>query len=281
MQNVRIQDLTPDGTPDGTPHGTPDVIPDGGRLGIFAGRIRSFDEVTSTNDVVAAWADAGGEEGLVAVAASQTHGRGRLGRSWSSPPGAGIYMSVLLRPPDIALPYLTLASGIAVADGIEAASRLQTILKWPNDVCVAAPDGGWHKLAGILAESRAAADGRRYVVIGIGINVLPGAHPPDVALRATSIAAAGGHPVEPTRVIVETLAALSAAYRDLLDGRHHAILEGWTARARPTFGRAVVWDAGGEEVRGEVDGVDGGGALLIRTPAGHRRVTAGEVRWID
>jgi BirA family biotin operon repressor/biotin-[acetyl-CoA-carboxylase] ligase len=257
------------------------MTPDGERLGIFAGRVREFTDVTSTNDLVSRWADDGGEEGLVAVAESQTQGRGRLGRSWSSPPGAGIYMSALLRPPDSTLPYLTLATGIAVAEGIEAASRLQTILKWPNDVCVAAPDGGWRKLAGILAESRAGADGRRYVVLGIGINVLPGAHPPDVAIRATSIAAAVGHEVERDAVIVETLAALSAAYRELLAGRHHAILELWTGRARPTFGHAVVWDAGGEEVRGAVDGVDGGGALLIRTSTGHRRVTAGEVRWID
>ena len=90
------------------------------RLGIFTGRVRSFGEVTSTNDIVAGWADAGGEEGLVAIADSQSRGRGRLGRSWSSPAGAGLYISALLRPPDIAMPFVTLAAGAALADGIEA-----------------------------------------------------------------------------------------------------------------------------------------------------------------
>ena len=115
----------------------------GSDLGIFAGRVRSYSEVTSTNDIVAEWADAGGEEGLVAIADSQSRGRGRLGRAWSSPPGAGLYFSVLLRPPDVALPFVTLAAGVALADGIEASTTLRTILTWPDDVCVSLPDGSW------------------------------------------------------------------------------------------------------------------------------------------
>jgi BirA family biotin operon repressor/biotin-[acetyl-CoA-carboxylase] ligase len=251
------------------------------RLGLFAGRVRTFGEVTSTNDIVAEWADAGAEEGLVAVAESQSRGRGRLGRTWSSPPGSGIYISMLLRPIDAALPFLTLAAGVSVADGIEAASGLRTVLKWPNDICVSRPDGRWLKLAGILAEGRSDPGGKRHVVLGIGINVLPTAHPPDVSVRATSIAEEVAHHVDRTAVIVECLAALATAYRDLIDGGQTPILEAWTSRARETFGRAVAWDSGSGDVHGIVDGIDAGGALLIRTSSGHRRVTAGEVRWAE
>jgi biotin-(acetyl-CoA carboxylase) ligase len=100
-------------------------------------------------------------------------------------------------------------------------------------------------------------------------------------MRATSIAAEIGRAVDRAAVIVECLAAFAAAYAELVAGRHAAILEAWTARARDTFGQAVAWDAGGEDVRGVVDGIDAGGALLIRTPSGYRRVTAGEVRWLE
>jgi BirA family biotin operon repressor/biotin-[acetyl-CoA-carboxylase] ligase len=255
------------------------------RLGVFAGRVRTFREVTSTNDIVAAWADEGAEEGMVAVAESQSRGRGRLGRVWSSPPGAGIYISLLLRPLDAAFPFLTLAAGVAIADGIEAAAGLTTFLKWPNDVCVS--DGErWKKLAGILAEGRSDATGARHVVLGIGINVLPAAHPPDVAARATSIAAevarATGSEaaIDRAHVIVECLAAFSTAYAELTAGRPAVVLDAWTARARQTFGRPVSWDSGHHEVHGVVEGIDAAGALIIRTPSGHQRITAGEVRWL-
>lgn len=250
------------------------------RLGLFAGRIRTFGEVTSTNDIVAAWADAGAEEGMVAIAESQSRGRGRLGRTWSSPPGAGIYISLLLRPRESALPFLTLAAGVAVADGIEAAAGLATLLKWPNDVCVGHGER-WKKLAGILAEGRSDASGNRHVVLGVGINLLRAAHPTDVASRATSIEAEVGRPIDRATLIIECLGAFATAYAELVAGRHAAILEAWTARAQDTFGRPVAWDSGTEDVHGVVDGIDAAGALLIRTPSGHRRVTAGEVRWLE
>src|SRR5262249_19584630 len=134
-------------------------------LGIFAGRVRTFGEVTSTSDIVAAWADAGGGEGLGGPAGRQSRGRGRLGRGRSAPPGAGIYLSMLLRPPATAIPFLTLAAGVAISEGIEAACGLETVLKWPNDVCRARADGTWRKLAGILAEARSGPNQIRHVVL--------------------------------------------------------------------------------------------------------------------
>jgi BirA family biotin operon repressor/biotin-[acetyl-CoA-carboxylase] ligase len=249
------------------------------RLGLFAGRVREFGDVTSTNDIVAAWADAGGEEGLVAVADSQSRGRGRLGRAWSSPPGAGIYLSMLLRPPATTVPFLTLAAGVAVSEGIDAASGLETILKWPNDVCRARTDGTWRKLAGILAEARSGPNQVRHVVLGVGINVRTASHPMEGSARATSLDEEVGRPVDRSRVIVECLASMASRYQGLIAGDRASVLDAWTARARPTFGRQVVWDADGRDVAGTVDGIDASGALLLRTDSGLRRVTAGEVKW--
>src|SRR5215216_5696293 len=106
------------------------------RLGIFASRLLFYPEITSTNDVAASLAEDGAEEGSVVVADAQTAGRGRLGRSWVSPAGAGIYASVILRPDAQVAPLLTMAAGVAIADAIEAATGLAPHLKWPNDVVI-------------------------------------------------------------------------------------------------------------------------------------------------
>ena len=104
------------------------------------------------------------------IADTQTAGRGRQGRSWCSPPGAGLYVSVVMRPPLRAVPLLTVGAGVAIAEGIRAATGLTPALKWPNDVYV-----GARKLAGILAEAGSIPGGAQHVVLGFGINVLPAA----------------------------------------------------------------------------------------------------------
>lgn len=118
----------------------------------------------STNADLLAEARAGAAEGLVLVAEEQTAGRGRLGRSWSAPPGAGLIFSVLLRPagvPPTRLGWLPLLTGVAVASAVRDQTGLPASLKWPNDVLV-----GERKLAGILAEAHGDA-----VVVGVGLNI--------------------------------------------------------------------------------------------------------------
>ena len=135
---------------------------------------------SSTNDVAQALAEGGAPQGAVAVAFAQTAGRGRQGREWFSPPGAGIYMSVVVRSPAVA-PMLTLAGGVAVAEGIRRATGLPVLIKWPNDVVVedAHAPGRRRKLAGILAEGSTGQSGLQHVVLGIGINVRPADYPPN------------------------------------------------------------------------------------------------------
>src|SRR6185436_8017573 len=106
------------------------------RRGSFGQPAVFFHETGSTNDIAAAMAEQGAPQGAMAVAFAQTAGRGRLGRVWFSPPGAGLYVSVVCRDATVA-PLLTLAGGVAVADGIRAATGLPVEIKWPNDVVVA------------------------------------------------------------------------------------------------------------------------------------------------
>lgn len=245
------------------------------RLGTRLPSFLWFPSVTSTNDVVATLADRGADEGVVAAADMQTAGRGRIGRRWMSPPGAGVYASVLFRPPAEVAPLLTIAAGVAMADGIAAATGLVVDLKWPNDLLV-----GGRKLGGILAEASTSADGLPRVVVGFGINVLPAALPPEIAARATSIEAELGRPVERATVLVECLDALWSRYDELRGRRCGAVLAAWRARGAATFGRVVEWDEGGRRRRGVAVDIDTAGALVVRAEACLERVISGEVRWV-
>ncbi|HXE79854.1 MAG TPA: biotin--[acetyl-CoA-carboxylase] ligase [Vicinamibacterales bacterium] len=264
-----------------------------GRLRPFHGRLRALESVASTNDEAARLAAAGAPEGTVVVADTQTAGRGRSGRSWFSPPGAGVYVSVVLRPwagdgPEPAgwLRLITLAAGVAVADGIRAASGLPAELKWPNDVGVTnghaprAADRSWRKLAGILAEGAAVGSAVPHVIIGIGINVRQAALPAPLAATATSIEAESGRVIDRGAVLVETLAALRATYEDLRRGRAADVLARWRALSPTATGAHVVYQGEGGEREGVTAGLDDQGALRVRSGARIETIVSGEVKWI-
>jgi BirA family transcriptional regulator, biotin operon repressor / biotin---[acetyl-CoA-carboxylase] ligase len=249
--------------------------------GIFGARVIYFHEIGSTNDVAAVAAEQGEPEGTLVIAAAQTAGRGRLGRTWHSPPGAGLYVSALLRDPLVA-PWLTLAGGVGVAEGLRQATGLPVQLKWPNDV-VAVADGAFaarRKIAGILAEASSGADGVQYVVLGFGINVRAGAFPPELGDRATSLELELGRAVDQARVLVDVLAALNRAVSDVRRGAVADMLARWRALAPSSRGAPVEWDTPAGARRGTTAGLDGDGALLVREPAGVERIISGEVRWL-
>jgi BirA family biotin operon repressor/biotin-[acetyl-CoA-carboxylase] ligase len=250
-----------------------------GRLGVFDGRVEWHDEIGSTSDAVLALAAGGAEEGRVVAADLQTSGRGRRGRSWASPAGAGVYASVLLRPSASVLPLATLAAGVAVAEGIRAATGLEAALKWPNDLFVTGLGGSRLKIAGILAEAGASPDGSAHVVLGFGINVGHAQYPAEVASRATSLERELGRVVDRGLVLAECLAALWRRYQDLESGRHASVLDAWRRRAASTMGRRVEWDGDDGVDSGVAVAVDDTGALLVRSDGGERRLISGEVRW--
>jgi BirA family biotin operon repressor/biotin-[acetyl-CoA-carboxylase] ligase len=170
---------------------------------------------------------------------------------------------------------VTLAAGVARAEGIEEATGLAPHLKWPNDVYV-----GARKLAGILAEGGASAKGLPYVVLGFGINVLPASYPPEVASRATSLEGELGRPVDRGALLAASLVRFAARYTDLREGRRAAVLDAWRRRAAPMLRRAVEWQSDGAARHGVAEDIDGSGALLVRVGADVVRVISGEVRWI-
>ena len=244
------------------------------RLGRFGRQTLYYESVASTNDVARSLADGGAPEGCVVVGETQSAGRGRLGRSWESPAGAGLYVSTILRPDASVVPLVTIAAGVALARGIETATGLRADLKWPNDLCL-----GGRKVAGILAEGTP-----RYVVLGFGINVIPAAYPPEVASRATSLEAERGQAVDRGALLVECLSALSAQYSNLRSGNESLVLDEWRTRAASTLLRRVRWKGadGADEaaVEGTAEDIDRAGALLVRTHDGVIRVISGEVTWL-
>jgi BirA family biotin operon repressor/biotin-[acetyl-CoA-carboxylase] ligase len=188
-------------------------------------------------------------------------------------------VSAVLRPPPQAMPLLTMAAGLGVSDGVAAATGLQTYVKWPNDVCVAGRPP--RKLAGILAEAGTSGERVLHVVLGIGINVLPAAYPPDVAARATSLEGELGRAVSRPAVLAECLAGVWQRYSMLMSGRGEELLAAWRGRAAATFGRRVEWDDASGTRRGVARDVDASGALLVAGENGLVRLTAGEVRWTE
>ena len=172
---------------------------------------------------------------------------------------------------------LTLAGGVAVAEGIRAGTGLPVELKWPNDVVVGRPR---RKLAGILAEAATVAGQIDHVVLGVGINLSAAAYPPELAGRASSLEVELGRPVDRAAVLAETLAALGERYADLRAGRARAVLDRWRALAPSAEGSPVEWTAREGPRAGTAAGIDDDGALLVRRAHGLERIVAGEVRWL-
>jgi BirA family biotin operon repressor/biotin-[acetyl-CoA-carboxylase] ligase len=251
------------------------------RLGAIAQTIHYFTEVTSTNDVAARLAAHGAAEGTTVLASAQTAGRGRLGRSWHSPAGAGLSVSVVVRNPRLA-PMLTLAGGIAVTEGIRLAAALPVEIKWPNDVIIR-DDGSRArrlKLAGILAEASSGANGIEHVVLGMGINVRSAPLPNELGLAATCVERELGRPADPAAILAETLASLNALVQRLDSGDRKTVLNRWRALAPSALGSAVEWERGNIPVRGTTQGIDDEGALLVRSGDLTERIVSGELRWL-
>lgn len=235
----------------------------------------------STNDVAARLAELAAEEGTVVVAEAQTAGRGRLGRTWCSPPGAGLYVSIVLRPSgDFSrnanpAALLTLASGVAIAEGVRAGTGLPAEIKWPNDVMI-----GKRKIAGVLAEAAAQAGVLQYIILGFGVNLRSAAYPLEFADKATSIEAETSRPADRALVLGQMLGAFAARYADLQAGRFDAILGAWRRLAPSLPMSWVEWDSPGGVTRGRAETIDDQGALLVRVGEKLERLIAGEIRWI-
>lgn len=271
-----------------SPHGgyrlrsTPDVLHGDDLLallgpGMVIGRdIRVFQETTSTNDVADRLGRDGVKEGVVVFAESQTKGRGRLGRSWVSSQGKGLWFSVLLRPalsPQAAT-QMTIASGTALARALRKAAGVECEIKWPNDILVRE-----RKLCGILTEMSAELDKIKYMVLGIGVNVNFEREDFPVELReiATSLAIESGRKFKRAEVAAEILRQLEVDYARIRSGQFESVASEWEDHCT-TIGRNVEIACGKRVVNGRAESLDREGALLVRTQHGHlERIIGGDV----
>jgi BirA family transcriptional regulator, biotin operon repressor / biotin---[acetyl-CoA-carboxylase] ligase len=245
----------------------------------FGRQVEYRPSVGSTNDLAKQLARAGASEGLLVLADEQTAGKGRLGRSWSTPPGSALAMTLVLRPalPPYHAPRITLVAAVAVAEAVRAETGLPAGIKWPNDLQV-----GGRKLCGILTEMEAEMERIAFVVCGMGLNVnlAREAMPPEFRESATSLMAELGRPVARAPLVRAIMARFEEAYDQLLSGRLGQVLDRWRELS-VTLGRqvAVLSVTGAPTVDGIAEDLDADGALLVResgTGTLHR-VMAGEV----
>ena len=238
-------------------------------------KVICYDVVDSTNVVLKNLAREGAEVGTVVVADSQGTGRGRMERAFFSPPGKGIWVSILLRPTFLPqdAPKCTLMAAVAVARAMEKFG-LRAAIKWPNDIL---HDG--RKLVGILTEMSAEMDCVNYVVIGIGINVniAPEEFPAELRAIATSLMQMKGAPLPRVAFLQELLRVLDDLYASVQREGFAPVLAAWREYA-VTLGQEVrVIGPAGEEFEGVAVDIDAEGALLVDTAEGRRRVLAGDV----
>jgi BirA family biotin operon repressor/biotin-[acetyl-CoA-carboxylase] ligase len=223
-----------------------------------------FAEVSSTNDVARHSARQKNADGLAVLAESQRHGRGRLGRRWISPPRSNILMSILLIDgARLAHEAVTIAAGLAVAEGIDEVADLSCRLKWPNDVLA---DG--KKIAGILVELSAGPGGRA-VVIGIGINAHAAPPPSRLAHPATSLAEQTGLVLERIDVIRAVLRRLDAWVVRIQAGRLEELRTAWLARCGMMNQRLTV-QCGGRRYVGRVMDINPLEGLILCGDHGER-----------
>lgn len=232
---------------------------------IVGKEILFFDTVLSTNTVALALADTHGE-GTVVVADCQEKGRGKRGRSWVSPPGVNIYLSIILRPaiaPE-RVNLLTMMSAVACSRAVHEATGLDVALKWPNDLMVSGK-----KLGGILTETKITPHTVLVAVVGIGINVNmdAGDFPEHIRSTATSIRLETGTLFQREGIIEKILDEMDHWYRSLQSGDSQRVIDEWRSR-NDTLGRMIHVRHGSMTAMGVAEAVDDRGLLLVRLSSG-------------
>ncbi len=236
-----------------------------------------YDTIDSTNTQAKSMAQAGAPHGTVLIAGKQTGGRGRKGRSFSSPAGMGVYLSVILRPncPPAQLMHLTCAAAEAMCDAVELAAQIRPKIKWTNDLV-------WQKkkLGGILTELsvNAHAGLTDYAIIGIGINCLQKTEdfPLELQNIATSLSMASGQVIPCYKLAAAMIQALVKLDGALLTEKS-TILDRYRADCM-TLGQDIVLVRGDKKTYGTALDLDPDGGLIVRFADGCvETVNSGEV----
>ena len=243
---------------------------------IWAGSIRYYPTIDSTNTEAKKLAEAGAPHGTVLIADHQTKGRGRMGNTFHSPKDAGIYLSVILRPdcPATKLSHLTCAAGVAMCDALKDSIGIRPSVKWINDLVFQG-----RKLGGILTELSLSAQGMvRYAVVGIGINCNQKItdFPPDLQNIVTTTAEITGQSVDRSLLIANMIKGLEEMSRCLFSNKKELM-----AQYRCdciTIGQEIAVLKADEKYYGTALDIDEEGALLVRDTNGCEHwVNSGEV----
>jgi len=232
--------------------------------------------IDSTNLRAKALAGQGAAEGTVVVADAQTHGRGRRGRTWFSPPGRSLYASIVLRPPlaPAQAPQITLMTAVAVAKCLQEAAQLDARIKWPNDILV-----GDKKIAGILTEISTEMDMVDYVVVGLGINVNTrrSEMPEEIQEIATSVAIETGQEANRAELLCKLLSRFEACYDLLKTSGFGPVMAQWREMT-DIIGQHVYVDVLDKRHTGVVAFVDDDGVLVLKDHQGQlHRIFSGDV----
>jgi len=240
---------------------------------VFGQTVDTLESVESTQTILRKRAEEGALEGHVVVALEQHAGKGRGGRSWSSPRG-GLWFSLLLRPkiPLRELYMLTLLFGVAVTRSLKQ-YRLEPLLKWPNDVLV-----GGKKICGILLETSGEPDRVDFVVVGVGLNAnfLASSLPEGMRANSVSIFDALGKRVDRAVLIGTILSESELLYKMASESGFSSIIKEWKASSC-TIGREVEVSSYGKTIRGVASDIGVDGSLLVKTCRGIERVYSGDV----
>jgi BirA family biotin operon repressor/biotin-[acetyl-CoA-carboxylase] ligase len=243
---------------------------------IIGRQVVSFDSVSSTIETASELARKGAPEGTVVVADAQSGGRGRLGRKWSSPPGVGIWTSIILRPaiPPRDAPKLTLLAAVTVATVLREGYTLAAEIKWPNDVVVSG-----RKICGALTELVAEQDAVRYVITSFGLNVnqTRAKFPAEVRDVATSIRIEAGRMQDRPDVFRRVLREFDRQYARFSESNGREVLDQWRMLSG-TLGKRVTVQLRDGKIEGIAKDVEHDGSLIIDVGGGVvRSVAYGDV----
>lgn len=234
-----------------------------------------FEEVDSTNNVAKKMAEEGAPHGRLVIAEIQNAGKGRRGRSWSSPKGTGIWMTFILRPQinPQAASMLTLVAAMAVRKAIYTEIGFETVIKWPNDIVA-----GGKKLCGILTEMSAEPEWINYVVVGIGINANTEGFPDDISSVASSLFIETGKKVDRSRLVAAFGNAFEEYYNQFIEkGNLELLTDEYNSFLANYNNQVKILDPAGEYV-GISRGINHLGELLVTDSEGRERVVrSGEV----
>jgi BirA family biotin operon repressor/biotin-[acetyl-CoA-carboxylase] ligase len=254
---------------------TPDMLRQRLKGSLFGKRIYHFFKTDSTNHVALDLGHAGEPEGAVVLAEEQTAGRGRAGRAWYSERAAGIYVTLLLRPPiaPVQAPLLTMMAGLSAHAAIQAQTGLAVDLKWPNDLMI-----GGRKTGGILTEMHAEPGQVRFVIVGIGLNVNQEKFPGELATVATSLRVEAGKPQSRLELLVQLLREFESDYNRFLREGSASVIERFEKVSSYARGKRVRVTTSNESYTGTTAGLGPEGLLQVKREDGKVvTVIAGDV----